>query len=1198
MRKVSDRVRSFGCRKYSSRNYPVVQKNEIMRNLLRCARWMEWTVFLSIGFSGSVYAVLPFSNVPLFTGGNVSPNVMFTLDDSGSMQDEILPDDSSYSRFLFPRADHVYSNGADNSNDVPTFADGFSYSARMRSSQTNPIYYNPAVTYRPWSNADGSLMSNADPAHAFHNPVKTGAGSRDLTVDNTQSADWDSCNDADFVTCSDSVSSQTFYPAVYFYFKGGDEWNWNNYIKQEIRSTISVYTGHGREKRKDCANGVCTYDQEIRNFANWYTYHRSRILLARAGVGQAFAAQGNTMRVGFAAINALSGMVDGILSDGAVINGVRQFTAINKVHFFESLYGHEMPALGTPLRSAVNNVGKYFQRMDSNGPWGDTPGTGGGTQQECRQNFNVLMTDGYWNDATLPVGIGNSDNTLGTSMANHSFPAMPSTYIYTPALPYLDNWSDTLADAAMHYWKNDLRPDLPNKVPTNLNDPAFWQHMVTFTVGLGVSGTLTKLPSDLNGLVWPNPSSSQSAKIDDLWHAAVNSRGHFYSATDPVAFADALANALSIIAVRTGVASAVAVNSNSLTTNGRIYQAKFNSGHWGGQLLSIPVDTAGTFGSVEWNAGDVSLKSDTINSVDRVVITKGNSGGVPFEYANLTVAQKGLLDRDVAGTVDNCGLERVAYLRGSAVHEGSGTFSCASASVINKFRGRPVSKLGDIVNSGPYYAGRPNAGYSDEDQAGYAAFRALYKNRMPMIYVGANDGMLHGFNACIAGVTPSCTIDDQGKELIAYVPGLVYANLNRLSDENYNASHRYFVDGSPMVADVYAGITPKWKSILVGGLNGGGQGYYALDITDPTHFTAAKASELLLWEFTNTDDADMGYSYNLPSINSVTGQSGQIVKMANDKWAVVLGNGYNSAGGKAVLYVLFITGGEDGAWTMGTDYIKLVADAGMGNGLSTPMPFDSNGDGLMDVIYAGDIKGNLWKFDVADPAPANWKVALMGVPLFVSGVNQPIISPPVVTFHPKGGQLVMFGTGKYLETGDVATTNTQSMYGVWDDNSTIPVTMINLVRQVVTNSAVRVVSQNPVPYSFMTKGWYFDLPIAGERLAGVPVLENGVFVFTTIVPSASPCDFGGRGFVNAVDFLMGGMLAIPIFDHNRDGVVDQGDGKSAGMEIGFSAGGVTRIRGITDDALISSAADGLLTRTQVTKGTGLRGRITWKELMH
>lgn len=1168
-----------------------------MKKNVICAMGLKWIVYLSLGLAGSVHAS-PLSNNPLFLGGNISPNVMFTLDDSGSMHWEMMPEASVYSYFLFPRAASVYNSGSDYGNYVPTFEDGFSYSARMRSPQTNPIYYNPAVTYQPWSNSDGSLMPNAVPTGAYHNPVKTSAGSRNLTVDNTQSAGWDSCNNSAYSGCGYSSSSKTFYPAVYFYFNGGDGWTWSNYTKQEIRSTTPTYTGHGRVSRKDCTAGTCTYTQEIQNFANWYTYYRSRILLARAGVGKAFSAQGNTMRVGFAAINTGSATVDGITSDSAVISGVRQFTGTDRTSFFTNLYGHAVPASGTPLLSAVDRVGKYFKRTDDKGPWGETPGTAGGTQQVCRQNFNILMTDGYWNDGSLPAGIGNSDNTAGASITNHSSPATPPTYTYTPVLPYSDSYSDTLADVAMHYWKNDLRTDMLNKVPTNAADPAFWQHMVTFTVGLGVSGSLTHLPSGVE--TWPDPSGTASipAKIDDLWHAAVNSRGAFFSAADPTTFANALTNALTTIVARTGSASAVAANSNSLITNGRIYQAKFNSGDWTGQLLSIPINAAGTLGAIEWNAGAVSLASDTIVPAARIIITRGSSDGVPFEYANLTTAQKVLLDKDVAGTVDNCGLERVAYLRGVAVNEGSGTFSCASANVINKFRSRPASKLGDIVNSGPFYVGRPNAGHSDVDYAGYAAFRTSYKNRKPVVYVGANDGMLYGFNACIEGVTSGCTAADEGKELIAYVPSMIYANLNRLSDKDYNANHRYFVDGSPMVADTYVGATPRWKSVLVGGLNGGGQGYYALDITDPAGFTAANAADLLLWEFTNVDDADMGYSHNLPPINPFTSQSNQIVQMENHKWAVVIGNGYSSAGGKAVLYVLFITGGEDGTWTIGTDYIKLVADVGTGNGLSTPMPFDIDGNGLIDVIYAGDIKGNLWKFDVASATPASWSVALSGAPLFVSGTSKPVISPPVVTFHPKGGLLVMFGTGKYLETGDTTTTSTQTMYGVWDYNLTTSVISTNLVQQVVTNATARTATQNPVPYSSTVKGWYFDLPVSGERLTGVPTLENGILAFTTIVPSVSPCDFGGKGFVNAVDFLTGGMLSIPTFDTNRNGVVAQNDGLSAGIEIGFAVGGVTRIRGAMDDVLISSTADGSLVKTPATKGpAGLRGRITWRELV-
>lgn len=1149
---------------------------------------LKWILCLPLGLAGSAYALLPLSNNPLFLGGNISPNVMFTLDDSGSMHFEIMPESLILQQvyYMFPRAAGIYG-GSDYNNRVVDFVSTNRYTASLRSNQVNKIYYNPTVRYQPWSNADGSLMANANPTCAPHNPVDTDKGCRNLTVDNTQSASWLKSDG----TLS-SNQSKTFYPAVYFDYNGGDINSASSYMQVKIISSTSSYVGG--VARKDCvAAPACTYNEEIQNFANWYTYYRSRVLLARAGIGRAFAAQGNTMRVGFAAINKGSATIDGVTSAGTVISGVRQFTGTDRTNFFNNLYGHTIPASGTPLLSAVDEVGKYFKRTDNKGPWGETPGTDGGTQQVCRQNFNILTTDGYWSDSS---SIGNSDNTAGASITNHSSPATPPTYTYTPALPYSDSFSNTLADVAMNYWKNDLRTDMPNKVPTNSADPAFWQHMVTFTVGLGVSGNLTHLPSGAEA--WPDPTSSDSAKIDDLWHAAVNSRGNFFSAADPATFANALTNALTTIVARTGSASAVAANSNSLITNGRIYQAKFNSGDWTGQLLSIPINAAGLLGATEWNAGAVSLASDIIAPTTRVIITKGSSDGVPFEYANLTTAQKALLDKNVANTVDNCGLERVAYLRGIAVNEGSGTFSCASANVINKFRSRPTSKLGDIVNSGPYYVGRPNAGHSDVDHAGYAAFRTTFKNRTPVVYVGANDGMVHGFNACIQGVTPGCTAADEGKELIAYVPSMVYPNLNRLSDKDYNASHYYFVDGSPMVADVYVGATPSWKSVLVGSLNGGGQGYYALDITDPTGFTTANAANLLLWEFTNVDDVDMGYSYNLPPINPFTSQSSQIVKMENNQWAVVIGNGYNSASGKAALYVLFITGGEDGTWTIGTDYIKLVADAGTGNGLSTPMPFDSDGNGLIDVIYAGDIKGNLWKFNVASATPSSWSMALSGAPLFVSGTSKPIISPPVVSFHPKGGLLVMFGTGKYLETGDTTSTNTQTMYGVWDYSLTASVTLTNLVQQVVTNATVRTATQTPVPYSATVKGWYSDLPVSGERLTGVPTLENGILAFTTIVPSVSPCDFGGKGFVSAVDFLTGGMLSIPTFDINKNGVVAQNDGLSAGIEIGFAVGGVTRIRGAMDDVLISSTADGSLVKTPATKGpAGLRGRITWRELV-
>ena len=1153
---------------------------------------------LLVNLTGGVYAAPPLSNSPLFLGGNISPNVMFTLDDSGSMHFEIMPEELIRQdvRYMFPRASGVYG-GSDYSNYVVDFDPANRYTASLRSSSVNKIYYNPTVRYLPWSNSDGSLMNNADPTCAYHNPMNTAAGCRNLTVDNTQTARWLK----DDGTRSSS-QSKTFYPAVYYQYNSGSINAASSYTEVQIKSSISTYAGG--PNRLDCvAVTTCTYNEEIQNFANWYTYYRSRILLARAGIGRAFSAQGNTMRVGFAAINKGSTTVDGVATT-VVKSGVRQFTGTDRTNFFTNLYDHDIPAAGTPLREAMTAVGEYFKRTDDKGPWGQTPGSTGGTQHECRQNYNIFMTDGYWTENSIS-GPGNSDNQSGSSITNHSSPATPASYTYTPALPYSDTHSDTLADIAMQYWKNDLRTDLQNKVPTNPYDPAFWQHMVNFTVGLGVTGTLTELPSGAQ--TWPDPTSSDAAKLDDLWHAAVNTRGSFFSASDPTAFSNALTNALTAIVSRTGSASAVAANSNSLMTNGRIYQAKFNSGDWSGQLLSIPIGSTGILGTTEWNAGSVSLATSTINPASRVMITKGSSDGVAFQYANLTTAQKAFIDKNATGTVDNCGVERVAYLRGDATREStSGTFACASATTVNKFRVRTTSKLGDIVNSGPTYVGRPSAGYSNVDHPGYAAFKNNYKDRTPMVYVGANDGILHGFNACIVGVTPECTTADAGKELLAYMPSHVYENLSRLTDKDYNASHRYFVDGSPMVADIYASNTSSWRSVLVGSLNGGGQGFYALNVTNPKDaaksdpmFTEASAASLLLWEFSSSDDSDMGYSYNLPPINPFTGQAKQIVKMENGQWAVVVGNGYNSANGKAVLYVLFVTGGEDGTWTVGTDYIKLVADPGTGNGLSTPTPFDSNGNGLADVIYAGDIKGNLWKFDISSSTPSSWKVAISGLPLFVSGTSKPIISPPAVTFHPKKGQQIMFGTGKYLETADTTNTSAQTFYGMWDLNTAATITSGMLAQQVVTDASTRrTATQNLVTYSDTIKGWYINLPISGERLTGVPTIEDGILVFNTIVPSASPCDFGGRGFVNAVDFLSGGMLPSPAFDYTRNRVLALDDGLSAGIEIGFSVGGVTRIRGHSDDMLISSTADGTLVQTTTAKGqAGLRGRITWREFM-
>jgi type IV pilus assembly protein PilY1 len=602
-----------------------------------------------------------------------------------------------------------------------------------------------------------------------------------------------------------------------------------------------------------------------------------------------------------------------------------------------------------------------------------------------------------------------------------------------------------------------------------------------------------------------------------------------------------------------------------------------------------------------WDAGSVI---NSIAPASRVILTKGNSGdGNAFLFTDLTPAQQAELNKDSAGVADGCGPERLDYLRGDAANEGAtGTFTCASTTTIAKFRPRPTSKLGDIVNSGPLYVGAPRAGYLDVDQLGYEAFSSGAANRTPVIYVGANDGALHGFNACIAGVG-GCTAADEGKELLAYVPNMVFPNLSRLTDKNYNTDHRYFVDGTPFTADVNTGTAsvPVWKSVLVGGMNGGGQGYFALDVTNPASFTAANAANLFLWEFTDADDADMGYSHNLPPVNRYTAQAQQIVQMENGKWAVLVGNGYRSVNGQAVLYVLFIKEGMDGVWTPGSDYIKYVADPGPGNGLSTPMPLDTDGNGLADVIYAGDLKGNMWKFKAgAADLSATPPAPLL---LFAAGTGKPITAPPVLTLHPDGGTLVLFGTGKYQETSDVTDTSVQALYGIWDAPTAFTtVTLTELIKQTHAVSGVngRTTTSNAVTYSTsppIVKGWYGEFAVGGERSTAIPALDFTVFKVSSIIPSASPCS-DGKGQLYDLDYLTGSMQASPTHDTDGDGDIDASDGVYASWEIGFSPGGVTEITGPTQTVRLNSKSDGTLGKTPgLLPPINQLGRINWRELI-
>ncbi len=1166
---------------------------------------------------------LSLTQVPLFLGSSVEANIVFTLDDSGSMHWEYMANDSLGSYYSYPRVASVYGAG-DYTNYVAEFSSTIPWSVRSRSSAVNKVYYNPEVTYVPWSTDSGGSFGNASPSCALHNPQNPGLGCRNLTSNNSGWAYWVTW---DGTTWSYNGTTRTFWPAVYYRFNGGNNWNPTDFTEVTISSVTPTYTGGAN--RTDCAAApLCTYSEEIQNFANWYTYYRSRMLTARAGIGRAFARQGTNMRVGFAAINVGSNNIDGVTSNTALVRGVRPFSGGDRAQFFNDLYGHVVPPAGTPLRTAVQSVGEYYKRTDNRGPWGKLPGTNDGSAHlVCRQSYNILMTDGFWNGGS--PGVANVDGTSGSTITGPG----AQSFTYTPGPPYSDSHSNTLADTAMKYWVEDLRSTLSNEVPTNPADPAFWQHMVTFTVGLGVEGTLDTVADwpdiESGSTPWPNPVSGNEQHIDDLWHAAVNSRGGFFSASDPETFADSLSAVLSAISDRTASAASVALNTGSIASGSKVYQARFDSGDWSGQLLAYPINADGSLGSQVWDAATLMP-----NAGSRVIVTHDGINGQRFQWSDISAAQQSLL-----GSSDV-----LNYLRGVQTLELSNG---------GTFRNRTVL-LGDLVHSAPTFVGITNFFYPDdwgasgvnepEDSSLYSSYIASQKamnsgaGRDPIVYISGNDGMLHAFNA------------DTGVEEFAYVPNELYADLQDLSDPNY--THKFLADGSPSVVDAFIG--GSWKTVLVSGLRAGGQGMFALDVTDPDDFNSeASGKSKVLWEFTDNDanltsstntnfDADLGYTFGQPSI----------VRLQNGKWGAIFGNGYNntedndgdgasndSTTGNAVLYIADLeTGQLIKKIDTGEGSVNDPSGGGRPNGLSEPAAVDADGDSIVDYVYAGDLFGNLWKFDLTASSASSWSVAY-SQPLFTacagtacnSSNYQAITSRPQVGRHPTSGFMVYFGTGKYIETSDNSTTGQtdQTFYAIWDENlSTLSsFGRSSLLEQKITHEVsqfgfdLRATSENVVSWS-THKGWYIDLYNQeggasnnyGERQVSNSVLRNDRIIFTTLIPDDDPCGFGGTGWLMELDAYSGAQLPYSPFDLDGDGDFDSDDyinvgdidgdgnddympasGKKSTVGIIPTPGIVTSADGETEYKY-ESGSTGTIEITVENPGGGSYGRKSWRYL--
>lgn len=1304
----------------------------------------------------------------------VKPNLMFVLDNSGSMDWDHMPDDDG------------------DGGSAVTFQFGY---YGLRSSQCNQVYFDPSITYLPPVDASGTSYPDASFTAAYgglqggyaSSPttvnLNTGfKASKDIGEDTiAQSAyyysysgeqdtqlerNYNSTTNAFFKECSDSTGGSSSSVAPLNGVKaltGGAPATVGSGVFSKRRlstdmTTTIVVSGtnstsvtsikvDGKEllpaatvadssssnvaeniktKINLCTTGItglCTVSgysavrsgstvtitaptsaanhvpvitqsgsmtlttdifpditaANLTNFANWYSYYRTRMLMMKTASGRAFSSLNNNYRVGLMKIS----------SSSTPVLEVGTFENAHRTSWYNALYTTTTSG-STPLRTALSNAGRYYA------------GQLGGAdpmQYSCQQNFSILSTDGYWNSGDGfkmdgSTAVGNQDGTaarpmydgaqagdtvtttytrnkyssvssdcpskqkklmtqpeIGTcsittangvtgsescnwasngsatygSCAKSSSIILPSlnpsarvqvgSPVSTPGA--LGGTSDNLADIAMYYYQTDLRPgtctlctDNVFKSSTDDNDQ---QHMTTFTLGLGASGWMNysssylsdstgdyvavKLGSTASTTVctwqstgtvcnWPVPGMTGSdgliANIDDLWHAAVNGRGAYFSATNPASLSSGLANALAAINARKGSAAAAAASTlNPVAGDNSAYVASYTTVAWKGNLEArgINTDTGVVNENATWcvenvvagtcNLATSSIVSEPVGDTTVAYCVTPNStictgGELIGSNCKVPVATActGTMNAKVTDTTDTRNIwtkgPGAATLNNFKIAGGdlsaadfdttklSGLSqwsaldatqkTAAVANVVNYLRGQTgfddrtanddgttnnrlfryrEATLGDAVESQPAYIGKPTFSYTD---TGYSAFKSAQASRPGTVYMGANDGMMHAFDAAT------------GVERWAYVPSMVIPNLWALADKNYATNHAYYVNGSPIISDIYDGGT--WKTILVAGLNGGGRGYYALDITDPV-------APKLLWEFTPTNDANLGYTFGNPVVTKKTNTDG------TQAWVVLVTSGYNNipdtsprvkyplistGDGKGYLYVL-----DAGSGTIiGSPISTGVGNPAVPSGLAQIATWvdDPEKNNTAVFTYGGDLLGNVWRFDI------NAGTVVKFAELKVGSAGQPITTRPelgsVLTSDGKVRKVVFIGTGKYLETADLTDMQQQTLYAIKDDDTpktspataalVDPRTSSTMVQQTLTASGSSRVASN-YPVNFITdRGWFVDLGADGERQNVASQLVLGTLLVPTTVPSNTVCAPGGTGWLSYFNYRTGGAV--------------------------------------------------------------------------
>lgn len=1121
------------------------------------------TLVSLLGMSAPISAEVKVDQTPLTVSEPLPPNIVLLHDDSGSMASNYLPD------------------------TAPQSGDNF------RKFSKNRQYYNPETLYTRPPKADGTFYAEPNFPYGYTDPFNSTGKINIISDLDYSDGTYTTSNSYDSPTsCSDAggtphyrgwgYHSCRFYTGPFVYFDGSAK----HHVVADGDSCSGLTNCH---KASDALlleiNGETITTSYGQNVANYYSYYRTRKLSAKSGIMAAFSGLDPKFRFGYGSINNsnLTGFTySNSYTKHMTLKKVESFgdgsSGTNKAKFWSWLNGVGSSGR-TPLRRALESAGEYYKTPQ---PW-----TESGKEYACRASYTILVSDGYWSGAAPSSSLKGADTT--------------STDNYDAVAPFTGGnslgiescgWrgcstsveSSTLADVANYYWKTDLRPGTSNEVPPTTNDPATWQHMTTFTVGLGlsVSDELGATEDQLFNWArggepvegwdensWPTPGrgtgGGKSENVSDMLHAAINGHGNFFSARDPQQFADGIKQALADIAATPGAGSSPFVGGGeTLTSETTQYAASYMTGSWAGSLKAYKYDgDAKRFSaSPAWDAGPKIPEASARN------IWTLNTGGTAVEFkhdddnenltAYLETLGNNIYPSDQKGA--DWGKRVANYLRGDKTDESTGVFR------------KRDTLLGDIVNSTPVVIASPPVdlyehvlddtyfdGLKDKK---YKTFATAKATRKPMLYVAANDGMLHAFDA------------ETGVEKFAYIPRALLSatgdgSLARLANPEYGVinpvdgsqpvPHQYYNDGKLTTQNVYLG--GKWKTILVG-TTGRGQSrtVYALDITDPSVLANPdQAEDAILWERSAGDgetNADwIGMALGKPTISLIKGSDNE------GKWVVHMGNGPNSKDGMAALLQFDLADGTLSVYNAGS----------MGsNGLAAPYVIQSDdSDGVSEYAFAGDLQGNVWRFDLGVGDSMKSELIYVARDKAENGTRQPITGDMLATKNEKTGAIwVFFGTGRFLSKDrDVLTdSGVQTWYGlramkgpsgyaeVKSTHTRANLKKREIVAEDETDGGVFRATSNG-EFSEVTGekvGWYMDLISPdenkgkegkeGERIVYQTQLVAGRLMVNTLIPeSNNPCNTSPAGSTLIVDPFSGANPGEPVLDANGDKLVNTSD---------------------------------------------------------